>query len=769
MSSNSRKLQFCAGVSLGVLMLAAPLTAQAQIQLGAVKVEGAAPDANPYADPVAPYKANKLSSSKFTEPVINTPRSITIITKEAMDDTNQTSFRDVARSTAGVTLGTGEGGNSFGDRFFIRGFDARNDIFINGVRDPGVLIRENFNVEQMEILRGPGSSFAGRGTAGGAVNLVTKKVQTAGNFYDFEGAGGFSDQSARLVGDVNYVLDDTLAVRVNAMTQNSKVAGRDYTSDNRWGIAGAVTWNPLENVSVSGDYSYTFMYGLPDFGVPYNGAKRQPVTVSDVRSSIYYGAINRDKIRSVQGQGGLRASWAVTDWLTLENNFHTSHSLLNYIGTIPEDPGPTGATAPFSSRTTSPPRFSGYTQLNAQSRYQPVSVLADQPQATLYWETGEIKHTTVIGGEFSSERANFTGYTGLTSELTTGATAFTSTGAAIVPVGAPTNIILSKSTPTLGTNPQRYSINTSAGYIIHTANFNDLFIFNAGIRFDQYKVTSAKNTASQTVRSGLTNYNFGLTIKPAENVSIYAAWATASTPMGSELDGTTSQYGGLAPTNPTGQLFGPQRTKSMEAGVKWEMADGHLLATGAIFQNDISNARETAPAGLAGFASGQIAGRAAYTVRGFDLALTGNITENLSVQALLVIMDATVTSSIVPTFIGLDLANVAPESFSLLAKYNVMPWLAIGGTAVYNSQVKGGTLAANGGVTYPATPYATLLPSYWRADFFMEGIVTKNIALRLNVQNLLDETYYTGLYQSPVPFMYQAPGRSVRISAEVKF
>ena len=222
MSSNSRKLQFCAGVSLGVLMLAAPLTAQAQIQLGAVKVEGAAPDANPYADPVAPYKANKLSSSKFTEPVINTPRSITIITKEAMDDTNQTSFRDVARSTAGVTLGTGEGGNSFGDRFFIRGFDARNDIFINGVRDPGVLIRENFNVEQMEILRGPGSSFAGRGTAGGAVNLVTKKVQTAGNFYDFEGAGGFSDQSARLVGDVNYVLDDTLAVRVNAMTQNTK-------------------------------------------------------------------------------------------------------------------------------------------------------------------------------------------------------------------------------------------------------------------------------------------------------------------------------------------------------------------------------------------------------------------------------------------------------------------------------------------------------------------------------------------------------------------
>ena len=81
-------------------------------------------------------------------------------------------------NTAGVTLGTGEGGNAFGDRFFIRGFDARNDVFIDGIRDAGVSVRENFFTEQIEILRGPGSSFAGRGTTGGAINIVTKQATT---------------------------------------------------------------------------------------------------------------------------------------------------------------------------------------------------------------------------------------------------------------------------------------------------------------------------------------------------------------------------------------------------------------------------------------------------------------------------------------------------------------------------------------------------------------------------------------------------------------
>ena len=157
---------------------------------GGLPILATAPNANPYADPVAPYKVDRLSSPKFTEPVLNTPRTITVLSKEVLDDKNAFTLREIGRSTAGVTLGTGEGGNAFGDRFFIRGFDVRNDIFVDGVRDPGVSIRENFYTEQVEILRGPGSTFAGRGTAGGAINIVTKQA-TDRDFVELKAIGGF--------------------------------------------------------------------------------------------------------------------------------------------------------------------------------------------------------------------------------------------------------------------------------------------------------------------------------------------------------------------------------------------------------------------------------------------------------------------------------------------------------------------------------------------------------------------------------------------------
>ncbi len=144
-------------------------------------------DRDPYADAAAPYKVDHLQASgKFPEPILNTPKTVTVLSKEVLADENATTLKQALLNTAGVTLGTGEGGNAFGDRFFVRGFDTRNDIFIDGVRDSGVSVRENFFTEQIEILRGPGSSFAGRGTTGGAINIVTKQATTQGSFYNMD-------------------------------------------------------------------------------------------------------------------------------------------------------------------------------------------------------------------------------------------------------------------------------------------------------------------------------------------------------------------------------------------------------------------------------------------------------------------------------------------------------------------------------------------------------------------------------------------------------
>ncbi|MBV9842157.1 MAG: TonB-dependent receptor [Sphingomonadaceae bacterium] len=748
---------------------AASASDSGSVQLGPVRVEGdagVAPAANPYADPEAPYKADRLSSGKFAEPLLNTARTATVVTKEALEDKQATTLRELARSTAGVTLGSGEGGNAFGDRFFIRGFDARNDVFVDGVRDPGVAIRENFDVEQVEILRGPASSFAGRGTTGGALNIVTKQAQD-GNFLLAEGTGGFESGERRGTIDVNRQISPTLDVRLNGMIQYGGVAGRDFATDNRWGVAGAATFKPTDDFTLKANFAHSRIWGQPDFGVPYNQVARRPVTSGDVSRYTYYGIANRDFTESTQDVGTLDAEWRLNDSVTLENKFRGSHSLLNYIGTIPENPSASGATAPYSSSAT---HFSGFVQLNAQSRYEPVTVIADQPQATFKFDTGEIRNTLVVGGEFSHEKIDINSYTGFTSELTTGPVAFTSSGAPIVSVFDPTHYLFGSGVAHLGTNPQRYRVDTKAGYLIETANYRDLVILNAGVRYDDYDITSANNTSSRKAHSGITSYNVGLVVKPSKIGSVYVAYATAADPVGDELDATASAYGGLSPTQNALQIFGPQRSRSIEVGTKWELFDRHLLASAAAFQTRVTNARETAPAGLPGYTSGQIVAGAIYRVRGLDFELAGNITPQWSVLGGLVIMDPKVRRSINPLNDGLQLANIAPTSFNLLTKYQLTRRFELGGQAVYASQIKGGgLLAANGNVPYPGTPRPTILPSYWRFDVFAEARVNEHLELKVYAQNLFNKTYYDSLYQSAQPFIAVAPGRNILVEAAIKF
>lgn len=136
--------------SLGALLAAVPLHAEADADQAAsrdIVVTGDRPQANPNADPQAPWKVDRSGNARLTEPLADTPRSITAIPRTVIDDLGALSVRDLVRTQPGITLGTGEGGNAFGDRVFIRGFEARNDVYIDGRRDPGVVSREIFAVE----------------------------------------------------------------------------------------------------------------------------------------------------------------------------------------------------------------------------------------------------------------------------------------------------------------------------------------------------------------------------------------------------------------------------------------------------------------------------------------------------------------------------------------------------------------------------------------------------------------------------------------------
>ena len=278
--------------------------AAGQSRRGVANAAAQAPDRDPYADPAAPYKGDRLASPKFSEPIVNTPKSITVLTREILQDKDATSLKDVARTTAGVTLGTGEGGNAFGDRFFIRGFDARNDVFVDGIRDPAVNIRENFFTEQIEILKGPSSTIDGRGTTGGALNIVTKQA-TDKNFYkaDTTLAG---DGTRRITFDVNQVINPTLAVRMDGMWQNAGVAGRDFTTDDRWGGLLAVKWTPTDDFKITANYIHTDSMGLAGFRrsvrhcrqAPGHVARRPARYLLRLRQSRFSGSPSRISGRS---------------------------------------------------------------------------------------------------------------------------------------------------------------------------------------------------------------------------------------------------------------------------------------------------------------------------------------------------------------------------------------------------------------------------------------------------------------------------------------
>ena len=292
---------------------------------------------------------------------------------------------------------------------------------------------------------------------------------------------------------------------------------------------------------------------------------------------------------------------------------------------------------------------------------------------------------------------------------------------------------------------------------------------------------------AQAQQYGLPNFNLGLTLKPLPNGSVYVAYATSSNPVGAEFDGTSAQYGGLAP------IAERQPQSDIRAGEEQGDRDRHQVGAvrpslagdgGAVPDREGKCARiaerqqrcrRDCRSGLlvhlppgSGNVSCISAG-AAYRIRGIDLGVGGKITDKWSVFGGLVLMQSEVTKSLIPsaqpliypTNVGLPLANIAHQSFSLLTKYQLTDVWEIGGQAVYRSEIYGGTfLAANQG---------TSMPSFWRFDAFAEAKVDKNWTAKLFVNNISNKLYYDALYQSATPFVFVAPGRSVSVVLSARF
>ncbi|MCE5973541.1 TonB-dependent siderophore receptor [Sinirhodobacter sp. WL0062] len=685
---------------------------------------------SPYADPQAGYKAVSSGNSLLNQPLSQTARTVNAVTAEVLADKNATSIRELARTTPGVTLGTGEGGNAFGDVLYIRGFKATNDTYIDGVRDSGAAIRETFQTEQVEITKGPSGSIAGRGTTGGAVNVITKKPQ-ADDFTETETTVG-TDGLLRQTIDWNKVWDERLSTRVNAMAQVGDVPGRDGVYDDRRGLSVAAEYKASDALTLELSAYHLEMNQQSDWGIPWIDGGPATETVGLDRDT-WYGIADRDFQDGTQDIATFGASYAFDNGLKLSNRTRIGRSTIDYIASVPSS---------YDSTT-------GTVTTSMKSSYQVNRMLSNTTEGAFSLDTGPISHDFVIGFQVSREEIEQQAYSGLDSEDYGGLTGTTCSGVDLYNPDTSACWAAGAALPLSG-NPRTTTVDTTSLYLTDTFKLSEQLTANLGARVDDYDITREGSGYSYARQDTMFNWNAGLTYKLNDQGMVYASIATSSNPMGQELDAGGGSYNGL---DEAGQLLDPEENTAIEIGTKWEWE--HLLFTAAAFQTTKDNARETTGRGAAAVT----ADSGKYRIRGVELGVAGKVAERLSLYGGAVLMNSEILESADSSAIGTRLANTAHQSFNLLAKYALDNRWTIGGQATWRGPMTLGTFAENG----------NKLPGYWRFDAMAEYELTQTTVLSARIDNLTDETYYDAAYRSGTPFVYVAPGRSASISLKMKF
>lgn len=698
--------------------------------------------ANPYADPQAPYKVNHSASAKLTEPLINTPKAISVIPKEVIKESGARNFKEVMRTQPGITLGTGEGGNAFGDRIFIRGFDARNDIYIDGMRDAGVIQRETFAVEQIEILKGPSSGFGGRGTTGGAINLITKAPAPV-DFNEAEVTLG-TDMTKRTTLDSNMVVSDKLTVRVNGMLHDANVAGRDEVEQNRWGGAIAADYQATDAVRLGFDYYHQTTDEIPDWGMPFDTRTQKPF--EGVSRDTFYGLVNRDFWDTEADIATAKLEADLSDNVMLNSKLRYGATENRYLASAPERPD-------FSSNNPA-----NWTMVsNPKNRNSEMQYVTSQNDLTFDFDTGSVGHTLVTGLEVGREQYDNNPFSGLDSE--TGL--FTSINGITQPLLNP-NPLQPWTAPIVPGNGFRHTkVDSHAIYAIDTLKLNEQWQLLGGLRWDNYDVSYRETGVARdgtpinvnlAQDDSLLNWHTGLTYKPLPNGSVYVAFGSSSNPVGEQLDGTGVTYGGLAAQTVN---LDSERNKLYELGTKWEFFSGNMALDTAIFHIAKENARVTTGAG----ATTAVTLSGEQEVQGIEVNVAGRILPEWSVFGGVSLLDTEITKSPNPSEVGQEFPNIADLSLSLMTTYQLTDIWKIGGSAFYSAERHGGRVAAG----------TATLPSYWRFDLMSEVEITDNVEARFNVLNLFDETYYDAIYASATPFSYIAPGRAAYATLAFKF
>lgn len=697
-------------------------------QLAPVEVEGED----------SPYQPDAAQSPKMTAPLLDTPRSVQVVPKQVMSDQSASSLQDVLQNSPGITFAAGEGGRAGGDLPVIRGQNAASSLFLDGMRDASMQARDTFNLEQVEIIKGPDSVYSGRGGAGGSINLVSKAPK-AKDATEVTGQIG-TDRNYRGSVDSNWRLGEKSAFRLNVMGTKGDVPGRDRAVNfERWGVAPSLMLGMGTPTRITLSYYHYQNDSMPDYSIPYDPRVGLPVTETlGISRKNFYGLAERDFLKTRDGMATVDFQHDFSDKLTLRNVVRYGRETADYLATQPDL---TLANLP-----------AGIVDRPAYGRYYTTKAFANQTDLSGEFLTGAVKHGFDLGFEYTSVKQTM---------AYTNDQVLSSDGVTKCPADL-TQTSLRNPDPnvaypcrTARSWPAPYATDTLALYGFDTLKFDEQWQASVGLRWDNYRTSGHdKKKQGYSRTDNLFNYQLGLAYKPVPQGTIYASYGTSSTP--SAVAGATASD---ILRKSSDEAAAPEKSRSVEAGVKWLVLDERLTLTGAVFQDTRRNTNiEVLPNEY------EQAGQT--RVRGIELGFSGSITPAWNIYGGYTFLDSKLIRGGRKDIgaEGQDLPNTPRNAFSLWSTYKVLPELTLGGGAYYVDKVYGN---ADAGVDASGAPKARWVPSYWRFDAMAKYKFNSNLALQLNVLNVFDQTFYTRA--RPKNHAALGTGRAALLSVRLRY
>ncbi len=638
--------------------------------------------------------SDRVNALRTPTPIIDVPQSLSIISADEIATRGFDSIEDIINYTPGVNTSQGEGHR---DAVVFRGVRSTADFFIDGVRDDVQYYRPLYNLEQVEILRGPNALLFGRGGTGGILNRVTKKADARESFTGYQASlDTFGAFGASV--DYNVVTGDGAAFRVNAMYENLQ-NHRDFYDGERFGINPTFGFDIGDSTRLDVSYEYIDHERFIDRGIP-TGANGEPV---EAFTDIVFGdpSLNTHALKANIMRANLQHKFSDN----LKGNFSAFYGDYDKLYE--------NFYAASYDETTEPTRvgLDGYVDTTQRQN----AILSGNLIGE--FETGSLAHTLIIGAEYIDTQNNNDRFNPVWSDSNDDVEFFTITrplnlvaGNGVAFNGNPTSVAFSDLN-----DDTEAEVDVFSFYVQDEIEVSPKFDVVIGARFDSFDITvdnlDPSNLETRSRKDEEVSPRLGLIYKPMENISVYASYSETFLPRSG---------GQFANINGNNNALDPNTFTNLEGGVKWDFMDA-LSLTAAIFEIEQSSPQvaDSDPATLDVIDS---------QTTGFEVQLQGYITDNWFVSTGYSYLDGEQVSRSGPT--GLRPRELPENMFSIWNAYQITEQFGVGIGASYQDE------------TFINNSNTATLPAYTRLDAAAYYDVSDTLRLQLNVENLTDETYF---------------------------